>query len=317
MTAAPPELLLALPLALGVLLCAALGSLVLGRSRTGLDARSTSARVLGGIAGTVAIGVLSALAVAGVPAEGFLSRGAVATLGPGIAGLLLIGAILLGDRRTSPRAEASPLRTAPLRHQGFVERLPRVPFRLAAGVFGASAIASVLTTFTSRGCSFRCYTFSGIPSSRGDGSLTSLTVSPYPGLAYTGPLWLGLLPILAALLLSIRSVLRTPTSAAPAVDPGRARTMVSLLGAASLTGSLGLVGVAGSAASVLGARPLQTAEGVFAVLAGLVAAAAALTAIIALAMVLAPGFFAAAGPAPSSRVPDIRIAARSLAEHRP
>jgi len=308
MTAAPPELLLALPLALGVLLCAALGSLVLGRSRTGLDARSTSARVLGGIAGTVAIGVLSALAVAGVPAEGFLSRGAVATLGPGIAGLLLIGAILLGDRRTSPRAEASPLRTAPLRHQGFVERLPRVPFRLAAGVFGASAIASVLTTFTSRGCSFRCYTFSGIPSSRGDGSLTSLTVSPYPGLAYTGPLWLGLLPILAALLLSIRSVLRTPTSAAPAVDPGRARTMVSLLGAASLTGS---------PASVLGARPLQTAEGVFAVLAGLVAAAAALTAIIALAMVLAPGFFAAAGPAPSSRVPDIRIAARSLAEHRP
>lgn len=267
---------------------------VVGGARTGRHPGITGARWLGLVIGAGVAVVLVLVSGSGMVPLGRLGLGALAALAPLVGAIVLVLAVALGERRLVP--DGQERRYGGLIPRGPLSALPVVP--LGASVLAVLALL-VLTVCTTRIASPDDAGRSGreiSARSAHDGMIESMTHSPFPGSWYTVPVWIVLAALLIVAGIVIARVLRRRRSEDPADLLLRRRTTTSVLGAVAL--GTGVVTVGLGVITAFGLRDaarLETLGGAM-TLTTVTTLLGALTAVLGLAMVLAPAPFAPADP---------------------
>lgn len=232
--------LLAAPLVAGIILlliAALVAAGVLGGERTGLHPGALRARWAGSLLGLVVLVATVALGSGSGPSAGPLAYGAIAAAAPGLAGLVLVLTIALGER-TLP-APRTALRSASLVPRAAGDVVPRSAVVLTAIPLAVLLLVSAVSWSLADGG--RAYTTErALP----DGTVVTSTSSPFPGFHYLIPLWVALLLLVLAAVLVLRAVLRRRPSDDERDILLRRRSSTSVLGALVLAVALSLLPVA-------------------------------------------------------------------------
>lgn len=222
---------------------------ILGADRTGLHPGALAARWIGSMLGLVVLTAFAAVAVSEIPSYGPFAYGAIATLGPASAALVLVLAIAVGER-TLPAPHAA-IRRASLVRRTLNDVVPRSALVVVAVTIGMLLAVSVVCFAMADGG--RAYTsVRALPS----GEVVRSSFTPFPGYHYTFPIWTGILVVSVAVVLVLRMILVRRPSDDPQDILLRRRSSTSVVGSLVLASSLYLLPVA----ALLVARML-TADG--------------------------------------------------------
>lgn len=229
----------------GVLLAAG----ALGAERTGLHAGALAARWCGTLAALAVVAGFGLLGLSGATSPEPLAYGAVAALGPGVGGTVLVVSIALGERTLA--APQSRVRSASLVPRSLDVVVPAAVLWISGGALVVLVLLSVLGA--SLAVDGRGYaTERALPT----GEIAYSYFSPFPGLYFTAPLWAGMTVLSVCTVLAIREVIRRRPSNDARDILLRRRSSTSVLGAVVLSAALSILPVSG----LLVAR-LLTADG--------------------------------------------------------
>lgn len=280
-----------LPIALVAALIAATA---LGAERTGLHPGALTARWIGTFVGLATATALTLVGLSSPSLPEPLAYGAVAALSPGIGGAALVLCIALGERTLA--APRTALRSASLVPRTLEMIVPRPVVGIGAAVLAVLALLSILgAALATDG---RMYaTERELPT----GETVRSVFSPFPGIHYTGPLWVGMAILLLCSAGVIGMILRRRPSADEHDILLRRRSSTSVVGSIVLASGLSLLPVAILLmVRLLSDDGLERASGLeqFSIVVGLVAVLVGLAALpVGLVMVVFPESFARRIPA--------------------